>query len=133
MSSPEHELTEKQRLLLLNDPNKAARFNTGKVDYSYIFDAPLAMEGLCSRFELGAKKYNRDNWKKGLDEKQLIASLLRHLKDFQQGLYVDTKDGGYHIDGVLWNAVVLAEQFHRLRLAKEKNNAEVGAQQSRCF
>jgi hypothetical protein len=123
MSTPEHELTEIQRLSLLNDPNKAARFNGGKVDLSYIFDAPNAMEGLCSRFEIGAKKYSRDNWKKGLDENEIIAAMLRHLKEYKKGNYVDDKDGGFHVDGVVWNAVVLSEQFHRNRLAQENNNA----------
>src|SRR3546814_8933892 len=44
---------------------QADRYNTGKPELSYLFDAPLAMEGLAQRFSLGAKKYSRDNWKKG--------------------------------------------------------------------
>jgi hypothetical protein len=91
---------------------KADRFNEGKPQLSYVFDAPLAMEGLVRRFELGAKKYSRDNWKKGLDDVEVIDSLLRHLKDYYNGEILD-EDGGYHVDAILWNAVVLSEQFHK--------------------
>ncbi len=111
MSQSEPELTEKQRQLQW--PDRAARFNEGKTQFSYLFDAPLAMEGLCKRFELGAKKYNRDNWKKGLPENEIIDALLRHLNAFKNGEFIDRKDGGYHIDAVVWNAVVLSEQFHK--------------------
>lgn len=111
MSLPGQELTEKQQQQLLN-PNKAARFNEGKVELSYLLDAPLAMEGLCRRFSLGAKKYNRDNWKKGLPEDELIDALMRHLMKLHNGEYYD-EDGGTHPDAIVWNAVVLAEQLHR--------------------
>lgn len=102
-------------------PEQAERRNEGKPQLSYILDAPLAMEGLASRFELGAKKYARDNWKKGLPTKELIDALLRHLKAFQNGEEMCEefdKDGNSlglqpHIDAVVWNAVVLSEQYHR--------------------
>jgi hypothetical protein len=99
--------------------SQADRFNAGKPQLSYIFDAPLAMEGLVRRFELGAKKYSRDNWKKGLDDIQVIDSLLRHLSAYQNGEIIDP-DGGNHVDAIVWNAVVLAEQFYR----REKALAE---------
>ena len=92
--------------------NKADRFNAGKPQLSYILDAPLAMEGLARRFELGAAKYSRDNWKKGLDDTSIIDSLLRHLKAYQNGEYYD-EDGGTHADAIVWNAVVLSEQWHQ--------------------
>lgn len=102
-------------------PERADRYNEGKVQLSFIFDAPMAMEGLCRRYELGAKKYARDNWKKGLPTKELIDCLLRHVKAHQNGEYMSEefdKDGnslGYHphVDAIMWNAVVLAEQYYR--------------------
>lgn len=98
---------------------KAERYNTGKAQLSYILDAPLALEGLASRFELGANKYSRNNWKKGFDDLKLIDSLLRHLSKYQNGEYEDSQDGGYHIDAVVWNALVLSEQFHSRRVNNE--------------
>lgn len=90
----------------------ADRFNEGKVQLSYLLDAPLAMEGLCRRFELGAKKYGKDNWKQGLDNNQIIDSLLRHLMAIKNGEHIDPSDGGYHVDALVWNSIVLSEQMH---------------------
>ncbi len=94
---------------------KADRFNEGKPQLSYLLDAPLAMEGLAKRFELGAKKYGRNNWKKGLNTLEIIDSLLRHLSAYQNGELTDEADGGYHVDAILWNALVLSEQFHQTK------------------
>lgn len=99
---------------------RADRFNEGKPKLSYILDAPLAIEGLSNRFELGAKKYSRNNWKKGFDDTSLIDSLLRHLAAYQNGETVDPVDGGYHMDAVVWNAIVLSEQFHKRRIENEQ-------------
>lgn len=100
---------------------KADRFNEGKPQLSFILDAPLAMEGLSRRFELGAKKYSRDNWKLGLPDVEVIDSLLRHLVAYHNGEIFDP-DGGYHVDAIVWNAVVLSEQFHR-RLNQNEEKA----------
>lgn len=99
--------------------SQADRYNDGKAELSYLFDAPLAMYGLASRFSLGARKYSRDNWKLGLPDIQVIDALLRHLSAYQNGEVYDP-DGGYHVDAIVWNAVVLSEQFHK----REKAVAE---------
>lgn len=109
----------------MSSSTKALRYNEGKPQLSYVFDAPLAMEGLAARFELGAKKYARNNWKNGLPDVEVIDCLLRHLSAYQNGeltMEEFDKDGnslgwGHHVDAILWNAVVLAEQYHRRRLA----------------
>lgn len=98
-------------------PEKALRYNEVKPQLSYLFEAPLAMEGLVERFKLGTEKYSRSNWKNGFDDLTLIDSLLRHLSKFQNGEGEDLKDGGHHVDAILWNAVVLAEQYHKRRLS----------------
>lgn len=105
-------------------PEKALRYNEGKPQLSFLLDAPLAMEGLARRFELGAKKYERDNWKLGLSNKELIDCLMRHLLKFANGEFESEefdKNGNSlgrhpHIDAVLWNAVVLSEQFYKERM-----------------
>ena len=90
---------------------KADRFNEGKPQLSYMLDAPNAMEGLARVFAEGAKKYDRDNWKKGLDRLELVDCLLRHLQKAQRGLVLDDETGQDHLYHVLWNALVLAEQY----------------------
>lgn len=106
-------------------PKTALRNNKGKPELSYIFEAPLAMEGLANRFALGTLKYSRDNWKDGFDNNTLFDSLLRHLSKYKNGEIID-EDGGYHVDGIMWNAVVLAEQFYKT-LRKAEINATKNA------
>lgn len=106
----------------------ALRHNKGKPQLSYLLDAPLAMSGLAKQFELGTRKYSRDNWKKGFPQNELIDSLLRHLAPLQNGVYEEEEfdeEGnsiGFvnHCDALLWNAVVLSEQIHRSKSEKNK-------------
>lgn len=98
------------------DTNKAMRFNKGKVPLSFLLDAPIAVRGLCRVFSFGAKKYARDNWKKGLDRDELIDSLLRHLLAFKAGEDFDDapgESGEHHLFLALWNALILAEQHSK--------------------
>lgn len=87
---------------------KATRHNTGKPQLSYILSAPKALEQLAARFEAGAEKYDRDNWKKGLIKEEVIDSLMRHLAAYFNGERVD-EDGLTNVSGILWNAFVLTE------------------------
>ena len=91
-------------------PEKASRLNAGKAQLSYLLDAPVAMKGLAEVFAMGAEKYERDNWKKGLDKGEIIDSLLRHLMAYKNGELVDSESGKCHTHHIHWNALVLAEQ-----------------------
>ncbi len=94
---------------------KADRFNAGKPQLSYMLDAPNAMIGLSRAFEAGAEKYSRDNWKKGLDRNELVDCLMRHLVKAQAGELADEETGVDHLYHVVWNAVVLAEQYGNIQ------------------
>lgn len=89
----------------------AMRFNSGKSELSYLLSAPVAMKGLTEAFEFGAKKYARDNWKKGLERNTIVDSLLRHLTAAQNGETHDPETGIDHLHHVHWNAMALAEQY----------------------
>lgn len=92
-----------------NEP-AATRYNQGKPQLSYLLDAPRAFEGYCRVMEHGAQKYGRYNWQKGLDEDEIIDSLIRHLQARKRGEVFDTGSGLDHYFHVICNAVFLAEQ-----------------------
>ena len=89
---------------------QAMRFNAGKPELSYILSAPYAIEGLAEVFAFGAVKYARDNWKKGLPQEQVCDSLLRHLTSYMNGEDLDPESGMHHLNHVLWNALIMADQ-----------------------
>lgn len=84
------------------------RYNSGKSQLSYMLDADVAMIGMCDVFEFGAQKYDRNNWKKGLDTSEIMDSLLRHLTSYASGEVLDPESGLPHIDHITCNAVFLA-------------------------
>lgn len=83
----------------------------GKGDFYSI--PPHALKRLALRFEFGAKKYDRFNWRKGQPMSVLMDSLERHLNDFKSGC--DKED---HLAAIAWNVFVLMDQERRLK-AKE--------------
>ena len=103
---------------LLED--RAMRFNEGKAELSYIMSLPNACAGVSAAFAMGAQKYARNNWKKGLDRNQLVDSALRHLSKSQNGEVFDEESGLDHLFHFAWNALVLAEQEG---LVKNENNS----------
>lgn len=90
----------------------AVRFNTGKLQMSYIFDAPFATAGKVRVKEKGAVKYARGNWRKGLPWMECLDSLVRHALLYSAGQDRDTESGELHMDHVQANAEFLSEWFH---------------------
>jgi hypothetical protein len=96
----------------LPDSGERSEFSTGAVrDASYgkgIPSAipPRALIKLAKRFEDGAAKYKRDNWKQGIPISRYVDSLYRHLWAFMEG--DESED---HLGAVIWNAVCLSETY----------------------
>lgn len=57
--------------------NDALRFNQGKPDYTLLDFQSL--EPMVRVLEFGARKYARDNWRKGLAKENILGSLQRHV------------------------------------------------------
>lgn len=94
----------------LPDSGERSEFNTGAVrDASKGKGIPSAIPTralmkLARRFEDGAAKYERDNWKQGIPLSRYVDSLYRHLWAFLEN--DDTED---HLGAIIWNAVCLSE------------------------
>ena len=80
------------------------RFNQGKMQWT-MMDFK-AMEPMIQVLMYGAKKYDRDNWKKACPKKlDLLDSLERHFVGLVAGESVDPESGLAHIGHLMCNAM----------------------------
>jgi len=56
------------------------------------------LEGIARAMEYGAKKYDVNNYKKGMEWTRLLDSAMRHLVAFSNGESNDPESGLSHID-----------------------------------
>jgi hypothetical protein len=72
------QLKDERKKAPLADPTlKAMRFNSSKRKWGMVNFK--ALEPMVEVLEFGAQKYARDNWKKGLDRREILESMQRHL------------------------------------------------------
>lgn len=88
----------------------AARMNGGKPQMDFLLDFPIFAEALCRVMELGAEKYDRDNWKLGgKPDSEYLGAAIRHLMAHKSGeLYADDS-GCLHLAHAAWNLMALIE------------------------
>jgi hypothetical protein len=82
---------------------KADRFNEGKPKWSLVHFGSLIP--MIRVLEFGAKKYSPDNWKKGMDTKEILESMQRHLAALIDGEEVDFESGISHMGHIQCNAM----------------------------
>jgi hypothetical protein len=87
--------------------NSAPRSDAGKRRLDLV--SAVAIEGLADVLTFGAKKYAAHNWRKGMDWSRVIASLKRHLSEFEKGVDTDPESGLKHIDHVMCYVMFLSE------------------------
>lgn len=93
----------------LNTKSGGTKFDGGKPMLNLI--DPQAIEGLAAVLTFGAQKYDADNWRNGIANSRLIASLLRHLFAIMRGEYTDPESGLPHIDHVGCNWMFLSNNL----------------------
>ena len=98
------------------ESNKSLRYNQGKPQWSLVDFKSI--EALPKVLEFGAKKYARDNWKKGLDLNEILDSASRHLFALMSGEQNDPESGLPHAGHIMCN--MMFYEYH-----KNKNKSEV--------
>ncbi len=73
----------------------ALKHDGGKPDFSHI--SYELMETVARVREFGARKYSRNNWKKGFKVTRSIAAALRHIVAFGNGQTNDPESGLTHL------------------------------------
>lgn len=79
-----------------------------------------ALRAVSKRFEDGASKYGRDNWKKGIPLSRYVDSLYRHLWQLMEDDQAEDHGGA-----VIWNAMCLIQTKQWIKegkLPKELND-----------
>lgn len=97
---------------------KSLRYNEGKPQWSLVDFKSL--EPLVRVMEYGCLKYEKENWKKGLDLTQILESMSRHLFALMSGEIVDPESGQRHIGHIMANAMFW--QYHYIKQCNEQRN-----------
>lgn len=85
------------------------RYNQGKTRYDLL--PPYAIDQLARNMTKGADKYAERNWEKGMKWTTVLASLKRHLADWEMGKDYDPEDGQLLMAKVMTNAAFLTEYY----------------------
>ena len=103
------ELTFEQFKELYMQEAKSLRYNEGKPKWSLVDFKSL--EPMVRVLEYGCTKYEKNNWKKGLDNTEVLESLSRHLFALMSGEELDPESQLPHIGHIMCNA--LFYQYHK--------------------
>lgn len=109
--------TFKNREEQIKDPTKAARFNEGKPQWSYVHFKSL--EPMVRVLEFGAIKYAPKNWMKPMELNKILESMQRHLAALFDGEEVDSETGISHMGHIQCNAMFYNYHKELLKLKNE--------------
>lgn len=74
-------------------------------------------------YSMGAKKYSKDNWRKGYDWSLSIDSLFRHAEMFASGEDTDSESGLPHLGHVVFHCLTLMDFMENRRELDDRYNA----------
>lgn len=77
----------------------------GKLRYDLI--PSEALDALAFVYTVGAKKYDDNNWAKGMKWGRVFGAMMRHGWKWVRGESIDPEDGQHHLASVAWCAFTL--------------------------
>lgn len=83
----------------------AVKYDSDKPQFSLIPTSSLLE--LMKVYEMGAKKYAPDNWKKGMKWSRVYDAIIRHLFAFWKGETNDPESGLHHMAHAAWGCFTL--------------------------
>lgn len=93
----------------MSEKGTGLRYNKGKLPLNLI--TPHSQRELAKVLDFGAtvKGYGPGNWQKGMDWSTVIASLRRHINEFEEGADFDDESKLPHMAHAMCNAMFLLE------------------------
>lgn len=82
---------------------KSLRYNESKPRWGLVDYKSLVP--MIQVLEYGCKKYSPDNWKQGLDLREILESMQRHLAALMDGEEVDSESKISHMGHILCNGM----------------------------
>lgn len=102
---------------------KALKFDNDKPMVS-LLDPQFVLD-VAKVLTFGAKKYGKENWKKGLEKDRILSALYRHLLAYHSGQKIDSESGLSHLCHIVCNCMFLYwYDKHGERNGLEKENSQ---------
>ena len=73
------------------------------------------IEALADVLTYGAKKYEKNNWRKGIEYSKIYSATQRHLLKWLKGIDIDDESGLHHIEHVLCNVAFIVYHTRKNR------------------
>ena len=88
-----------------HEENEGAKFDLGKNRYDLI--PGDALDALVAVYTYGTKKYDDNNWRKGIKWGRIFGALMRHAWAFWRGEEFDKESGLPHMAHAAWQCMTL--------------------------
>ncbi|HWY34913.1 MAG TPA: dATP/dGTP diphosphohydrolase domain-containing protein [Nitrosopumilaceae archaeon] len=86
---------------------EGTKFDTDKLRVELLPVTGLLLQA--DVYTRGAKKYDDNNWRKGIKWTRILGAMMRHLLWYMAGETYDPEDGQHHLASLAWGANTLME------------------------
>jgi hypothetical protein len=96
------------RVIHVCKKKEGIKHDQGKPDHSLL--PPDALVDIIRVYELGVRKYGRDNWRRGLAYSRIFGAIMRHLWAWWKGEEINKEDDNLsHLAQAAWGCLTLLE------------------------